>query len=117
MSSVVTEVGSSRRSDIYISFQRDIAVLPESIMSIISKKRAGEGSITLVATRSRCMLRSYAFVFLLLNFCVDLTGRRLYTFYRTVVLGSRAIFEGIDQGMAREPGNVKEVPRDGSRGC
>jgi hypothetical protein len=56
MSLVVVEAGSSKRSDIYVSFQRDIAILPESIMSIISKKRAGEGSITLAAARLHCIL-------------------------------------------------------------
>jgi hypothetical protein len=56
MSLVVVEAGSSKRSNIHISFRRDIAVLPESIMSIISKKRVGEGSITPVAARSHCIL-------------------------------------------------------------
>ena len=113
----MAEVGSSRRSDIRVSFQRDVAVLPESIMSIISKKRVGEGSITLAAARSRYIFRSQAFAFPLLNFCADLTGRRSYTFYRTAVSGSGAIFDSIDQGRTGESGNFEEVSGDGSRGC
>jgi hypothetical protein len=49
----VAEEGSSRRFEIQVSFQRETAAFLANIISMISKKRAGEGSMTLAATRSR----------------------------------------------------------------